>query len=168
MLLRRVLATMRLRNLPLHRCCNWTLHGFGRRRASAAPAKGQALPVSLETSHDKNTPDRIVSKGGGGRPAACWLYPVRVRTVLAAGAVSASRAVSVQHPPPFLTPAPPRAACPPPAAQTRAPFVRLRGAPAELAADAIRCCARTLNAMWPSSVYCTCAAGAKCWMTREV
>ena len=113
MLLRRVLATMRLRNLPLHRCCNWTLHGFGRRRASAAPAKGQALPVSLETSHDKNTPDRIVSKGGGGRPAACWLYPVRVRTVLAAGAVSASRAVSVQHPPPFLTPAPPRAACPP-------------------------------------------------------
>jgi hypothetical protein len=95
------------------------------------------------------------------------LYPVRVRTVLAAGAVSASRAVSVQHPPPFLTPAPPRAA-PPPAAQTRAPFVRLRGAPAELAADAIRCCARTLNAMWPSSVYCTCAAGAKCWMTREV
>ena len=76
-----------------------------------APAKGHASPVSLETSHDKNTPDRIVSKGGGGQPAA-WLYPVRVRTVLAAGAVSASRAVSVQHPPPFLTPAPPRAACP--------------------------------------------------------
>ena len=108
------------------------------------PAKGQASPVSLETSHDKNTPDRIVSKGGGGRPAA-WLYPVRVRTVLAAGAVSASRAVSVQHPPPFLTPAPPRAACP--RCQTGAPFVRLRGAPAELAADATRYCARTLNAM---------------------
>ena len=112
-----LLATMRLRNLPLHRCCNWTLHGFGRRRASVAPAKGHASPVSLETSHDKNTPDRIVSKGGGGRPAA-WLYPVRVRTVLAAGAVSASRAVSVQHPPPFLTPAPPRAA--PPVSNARA------------------------------------------------
>ena len=110
-----------------------------------APAKGQASPVSLETSHDKNTPDRIVSKGGGGQPAA-WLYPVRVRTVLAAGAVSASRAVSVQHPPPFLTPAPPRARAPP-RCQTRVPFVRLRGAPAELAADATRCCACTLNAM---------------------